>query len=639
MSLLRVEQEHTNKAIDLFTNRRLPMKNETFDKVLKRRFGRRQFVKGTIGTVLLSPLIGKASPTDHLDFQPISPSTLDTILVPPGYTSKVVLRWGDPILPGAPPFNLAVQSPETQSKQFGFNCDFLAFFPLSPANSSKAGLLGVNHEFTDGLMMFPTYNASSPTRNEVDVEIAAHGVSIVEIEEIHLEGWSYKPNSQFNRRLTGETEILITGPAVGHPWLPTSYDSTGTLVRGTLNNCAGGKTPWGTMLTGEENFNQYFANRSGLPSTDPRNSIHARYGIANGASARRWELYHDRFNVALEPNEPFRFGWVVEIDPYDPSAPAKKRTALGRTKHEGATTVLARDGRAVVYSGDDERFDYMYKFVSSGHYNPAHRFANMDLLDSGTLYVARFNDDGSGIWIPLVGGVGPLAAWAHEDVLINTRGAADLVGATRMDRPEDIETNPVNGKVYAVMTNNTNRGTAGNPGTNASNPRAVNRHGHIIELTETGDDPGAPTFTWDIFILCGDPSNPADQTYFAGFDPSRVSMISTPDNIAFDKRGNMWIATDGQPGTVQKNDGVFAVPVEGPDRGFLRQFMSSPVGAEVCGPEFSPDDETLFCAIQHPGEGGRLSQPTSRWPDGGSAARPSVIAITKTLPGPKTIGT
>jgi secreted PhoX family phosphatase len=614
-------------------------RGETFENVLERRFERRQFLKGAAGAILLAPVIGRADPTDHLDFQPIPASTLDAVLVPPGYVSQVVLRWGDPILPGASPLNLLVQSPETQSKQFGFNCDFLAFFPLSPAQSSKAGLLAVNHEFTDGLMMFPSYVPNSPTRNEVDVEIAAHGVSIVQIEDIRGQGWTYHPNSQLNRRITGETEIRITGPALGHPWLQTSYDSTGTLVRGTLNNCAGGKTPWGTMLTGEENFNQYFANRGILPNSDPRKNIHSRYGIASGASTRRWELYHDRFNVGVEPNEPFRFGWVVEIDPYDPASIPKKRTALGRTKHEGATTVLARDGRVVVYSGDDERFDYMYKFVSSGRYNPAHRAANMDLLDSGVLYVARFESDGTGEWIPLVGGEGPLAAWSHEEVLLNTRGAADVVGATKMDRPEDIETNPVNGKVYAVMTNNTNRGTAGNPGTDAANPRAVNRHGHIIELTERGDDAASETFTWDIFLLCGDPSNPADQTYFAGFDPRRVSTISTPDNIAFDKRGNLWIATDGQPGTIQKNDGVFAVPADGQDRGFLRQFMSSPVGAEVCGPEFTPDNETLFCAIQHPGEGGRISQPTSHWPDGGPVARPSVIAITKTLPGPKTIGT
>jgi secreted PhoX family phosphatase len=241
--------------------------------------------------------------------------------------------------------------------------------------------------------------------------------------------------------------------------------------------------------------------------------------------------------------------------------------------------------------------------------------------------------------IPLIGGEGPLSAWSHSQVLINTRGAADLVGATKMDRPEDIETNPVNGKVYAVMTSNTNRGTTGNPGPEPPNPRAINRHGHIIELTETGNDAGSTTFAWEIFLLCGDPSNPADQTYFAGFDSSLVSTISAPDNIAFDKRGNLWIATDGQPATIQKNDGVFAVPTDGPDRGFLRQFMSSPVGAEVCGPEFTPDCETLFCAIQHPGEGGRLSQPTSRWPDGAPAARPSVIAIKKALPGPKVIGT
>jgi uncharacterized protein len=485
------------------------MHGETFEKVLERRIERRQFLKGAIGTILVSPIVGVSAPSDHLKFQSISPSTVDAVLIPPGYSSQVLARWGDPILTGAPAFNLNVQSSETQSQQFGFNCDFLAYFPLFHPLNSKAGLLGVNHEFTDGPLMFPTYNSTNPTRNEVDVELAAHGVSVLKIEQVPFGGWIYNRSSRYNRRITGETEIQLTGPAAGHSCLHVSYDPTGTVVRGTLNNCAGGKTPWGTMLTGEENFNQYFANRSSLPDSDSRKGVHARYGIATGNSQRRWELYHDRFDVAAEPNEAFRFGWVVEIDPYDPSALPKKRTALGRLKHEGATTVLARDGRAVVYSGDDERFEYMYKFVTSGRYNPAHRAANMDLLDSGTLYAARFNDDGTGEWIPLVGGEGPLAAWSHAQVLVYTRGAADLVGVTKMDRPEDIETNPVNGKVYIVLTSNTNRGTAGNPGPDAANPRANNRHGHIIELTEAGEDPASMTFHWDIFLLCGDPSNPA----------------------------------------------------------------------------------------------------------------------------------
>jgi uncharacterized protein len=251
-------------------------------------------------------------------------------------------------------------------------------------------------------------------------------------------------------------------------------------------------------------------------------------------------------------------------------------------------------------------------------------------LDAGTLYVAKFNDDGTGEWRPLVFGQGPLTPAngfaSQAEVLINARGAADRLGATKMDRPEDIETNPVNGKVYCVMTNNNQRTAAQ---VDAPNPRANNVHGHIIELTESDDDATATTFTWEIFILCGDPNNPADGTFFAGADPSLVSPISSPDNIAFDSKGNLWIATDGQPSTLHKNDGIYVVPVDGTERGFLRQFLSGPVGCELCGPEFASDFTTLFCAIQHPGEGGTLEKPVSTWPDGTTPPWPSVIAVVK----------
>jgi secreted PhoX family phosphatase len=394
-------------------------------------------------------------------------------------------------------------------------------------------------------------------------------------------------------------------------------------------------------LTAEENFNQYFGNNGSLPATDPRKTIHSRYGVESGATTRRWELYHDRFDIGKEPNEPFRFGWVVEIDPYNPSSIPKKRTALGRTKHEAATTVIAPDGRVTVYSGDDERFDYMYKFITSGKFNSASRNANMNLLDSGILYVARFKDDGTGEWLPMLPAPGSaLAIWTQAEICINTRGAADALGATKMDRPEDIEYNPVNGKVYAIMTNNTNRGAANQAPPDKANPRATNRHGHVIELTETGNDPTSLTFRWEIFLLCGDPAVAADATFYAGFDKTRVSAISCPDNLTFDARGNLWISTDGQPSTMRVNDGIYAVPVEGPDRGYLRQFMSGPAAAEICGPEFTPNNSTLFCAIQHPGEGGSLSNLLSHWPDGGnSAPRSGVIAISKGSGGSGTVGT
>jgi LPXTG-motif cell wall-anchored protein len=383
------------------------------------------------------------------------------------------------------------------------------------------------------------------------------------------------------------------------------------------------------VVSGEENFNQYFANLDGLPNDDPRKAVHNRYGMTRGASERKWERFYSRFDTAQEPNEAFRFGWCVEVDPYDVNATPKKRTALGRTKHEAATFTVAPGGQVVAYLGDDERFDYIYKFVTAGRFDPNNRAANLNLLDEGTLYVAKLNDDGTGSWLPLIYGQGPLTDAngysSQANVLIRTRQAADLLGATKMDRPEDVEVNPVTKKVYAVLTNNNQRGTPSRPGTDKANPRADNRNGHIIEITEAGNNHAATTFTWDIFLLAGDPKD--STSYFAGYPKEKVSPIAAPDNIAFDSAGNLWIATDGQPAALKNNDGFYAVPVEGAERGYLRQFYATVPGAEICGPEFTPDNRTLFLAIQHPGEGGTFAKPVTTWPGGTGAPHPSVIAI------------
>lgn len=365
--------------------------------------------------------------------------------------------------------------------------------------------------------------------------------------------------------------------------------------------------------------------------------------------------------MAKHPTEAFRFGWIVEVDPYHPDSPPKKRTALGRFKHEGANTVVAPNGRVVVYSGDDTPFEYVYKFVSDKAYNPQNRTHNLDLLDSGVLYVARFKDDGTGEWLPLIFDCSSLdkdhGFNSQAEVLINTRRAADLVGATPMDRPEGIEFNSVNGKVYIALTNNLWRGLAIETqdgrqlsgGGNASNPRVPNKTGHVIEMVEKSDDPTAATFGWEIFLLCGNPQDPEGQfltslndqqinrqdTYFGGYRAaSQVSPLSSPDNLAIDLAGNVWIATDGKPGALNLsepiNNGLYAVPTEGKGRGWLRQFLSGPTGCEVCGPEFTSDNTTLFVGIQHPGAGGTFNEPISHWPDGdGKLPRPSVIAITK----------
>ncbi|GBD20878.1 hypothetical protein HRbin28_01327 [bacterium HR28] len=616
--------------------------NSTFEAILAQRLSRRSALRGAAGVALVLALgqagLGRAEASNRgrLTFRPITLNTDDQVTVPDGYASQVVIRWGDPLHRWGPEFRLDSQSPEAQAQQFGYNADFVGFFPLPFRSTSAAnGLLAVNHEYTNPELMFPNYREGDPEAWQVAVELEAHGVTIIEIMQRGRGNWVYIPGSRYNRRITGTTRIELTGPAAGSDWLKTSADPTGTIVYGTLNNCAGGKTPWGTLLTCEENFHQYFGNLDGLDATDPRVAIHKRYGLPSGRSERVWERFDRRFDIAREPNEPFRFGWVVEIDPYDPTFVPKKRTALGRFKHEAATVVINRDGRAVVYSGDDERFEYVYKFVSDGRFDPNNRQANFTLLDRGTLYVARFNPDGTGDWLPLVYGEGPLTEangfTSQADVLINTRRAADLLGATKMDRPEDIETNPVNGRVYIVCTNNTRRNWNQ---IDPANPRGNNRHGHIIELIEADGDYAATRFTWEIFLLCGDPANPDDLVFAAGFDPSQISPISCPDNITFDAWGNMWIATDGQPGTFRRNDGIYAVPTSGSERGYVRMFLSGPRGCEICGPEFAPDFQTLFCAVQHPGEGGTLTQPVSSWPDG-TVPRPSVVATWKTTGDPR----
>ncbi len=625
----------------------------TFQEVLDRR----TLLKGAAAAALVTGVAAtgiSAAETDStepneaffrsgIEFSPLKPTTsgtADFINVPENYNVSLVIRWGDPVVSGAPLFDGNNMTAASQAGQFGYNNDFVGYFALPDwkSQNSQLGILAVNFEYTNPELIFPGYSSSNPTKEQVDIEIAAHGMGFFEVQRMP-DAW-VNVVGPLGRRVTGETVCEITGPAAGDEWMKTTADTTGTRVRGTLNNCAGGKTPWGTVLTAEENFNQYFANRNSM-ADGPAKTAHARYGVTTGASGRKWERFHDRFDLAKEPNEPFRFGWIVEIDPYDPTFVPKKRTALGRAKNECATTILARDGRVVVYKGDDERFDYVYKFVTSGKFNPDNRAANMSLLDSGTLYAAKLNDDGTGEWIPLIFGQGPLTTangWRNQaHVLINTRAAGDALGATKMDRPEDVEANPVTGKVYGLFTNNSNRGVGTNPGTDPANPRPNNRSGHIIEFVEAGGDNAALRFSWNMFMLCGMPSDPS--TDFAGFPKDQVSPIGAPDQCVFDNAGNLWIGTDGMDSAIGFQDALYACPTEGPERGFLRMFATVPVGAETCGPEFTPDNSTVFIAIQHPGEGGvRGGQVVSRWPDGLDYPKPSIIAIHKAFGTSPTIG-
>ncbi|KAB8140032.1 PhoX family phosphatase [Chloroflexia bacterium SDU3-3] len=613
---------------------------ETFQHIVERKLSRRSFLKGAAlsSAALIAGITApelaeiEAAQRGGLQFAAVKPTDpkLDEVRVPEGYYARTLIRWGEPLTADAPNHDVYHQTPAAQAKQFGYNCDFVGFLPLPlGSKSSDRGVLVVNHEYTNEELMFPAYDPKKPTRAHVDVCVQAHGMSVVEIQRAADGSWMPSRSSSYNRRVTGDTPHRVSGPAAGHAWLRTSADPEGTTVLGTLNNCAGGKTPWGTVLSGEENFHQYFGNLGALPKDDPRAAAHQRYGLPTGSSERSWEAFYDRFDLAKEPNEAFRFGWVVEIDPYDPTMTPIKRTALGRFRHEGATIEIAPSGQVVAYMGDDAQFEYVYKFVSRGRYNPNDRAANMGLLDDGTLYVAKFNDDGSGQWLPLVYGQGPLTEangfGSQGDVLVKTRQAADALGATKMDRPEDVEGNPANRKIYVVCTNNTARATEGKPGTDTANPRAKNETGHVIEITEAKNDHASTSFSWDIFLLAGRPEDPS--TYFAGFDKSKVSPIGAVDNIAFDLAGNAWIATDGAPRAIKLNDGLFAVPVQGAERGHVQQFFSTVTGSEVCGPEFSPDNRTLFLAIQHPGEGGTFENPISTWPDRVGLPRPSVIYI------------
>jgi len=619
---------------------------------------RRAALKGAAAGVALATTAGSLAATltaapaqasegaSTLTFPPLPHSYDANSHVADGYEIQTLIRWGDPVVAGAPAFDPMNQSAEAQEKQFGYNNDFVGYMPLPlGSDSSDHGLLCVNQEYTNPHLMFPGIadgEIDKLTKEQVDIEMAAHGHTVIEIKRDENGRWGVVKDSPYNRRITAlSTEMEITGPAAGSDRMKTSADPTGTKVIGTCNNCSGGKTPWGTILFAEENFHGYFM---GDIEKVAEAENYKRLGVGEGAYA--WGKYHDRFNVEKEPNEPNRFGWMVEYDPYDPNSVPKKRTTLGRFKHEAATTALNKDGRLVVYTGDDQRFEYVYRFVTKNTVNMDDRAANMDLLDDGTLSVARFNDDGTIDWLPLIHGEGPLTAEngfnSQADVLIDTRRAADLVGATPMDRPEDVQPNPVNGVIYAIMTNNTKRKE---DQLNAVNTRAINRHGHIVELIPPGTaadgdganaDHTADQFTWDIFLLAGDPSKPADGALYGG-DVGPNGWLSCPDNMCFDSKGRIWIATDGAP-KVGVADGVWAADVTGPGRALTRRFYACPQGAELCGPEFTPDDSAYFAAVQHPADekGSTFDTPSTRWPDFADAMppRPSVQVLVKVGGGP-----
>ena len=628
--------------------------NRTMGDIIHARFSRRGFLTGSLAVSAIAATVGPVALTtaqraeaqdavSAFNFPEIAAGVDADHHVAEGYDAEVLMRWGDPVVPGAPAFDPENQTAEAQAQQFGYNNDYVGFIPIE--GSSEHGLLVVNHEYTNPHLMFaglvqmvdgkPVQGDLS--QEQVDIEIAAHGGSIIEIRKVDG-AWQVVADSPYNRRITGTTPMVLTGPVAGHDRVKTAADTTGVNVIGTLNNCAGGVTPWGTYLMAEENFHGYFAGT--LPEGHAETENYKRLAAPGGFY--QWHNFHARFDVANEPNEMNRFGYVVEVDPFDVNSVPKKRTALGRFKHEGAESIVAPSGRVVFYTGDDERFDYVYKFVTAGKFNPDDPAANMDLLDEGTLYVARFDEDGTMEWLPVVHGQGPLTAEngfnSQADVILETRRAGDLLGATKMDRPEDIEPNGSNGKVYVMLTNNTRRSAEQ---VDAANPRAANAFGHIIEIAEEGGDFAATRGTWEVLLKCGDPAV-ADVGATFSTATTENGWFGMPDNCAVDSDGRLWVSTDGNnPSDTGRTDGLWAVDTEGAARGTSKLFYRVPVGAEMCGPVFTPNGENLFLAVQHPGDGGDdweghgrpsyYEDPSTRWPDFDPAlpVRPAVLVVTK----------
>jgi hypothetical protein len=614
--------------------------DETFAAVLAARLSRRNLLRGGLvaaGAALLPPPL--RSGTTHamaqaalLGFAGVPVSTRDAVVVPEGYRAEVLYAWGDPISSG-PAFKPdASNTAEEQMAQAGMHHDGLHFFPLPAGGSSSThGLLAVNHEYTDDGLLHP--GGMDPwTAAKVRKSQAAHGVAVV---EVRLEGgrWTVVRPSSYARRITAFTPSGVSGPAAGHALLQTSADPSGLAVLGTINNCALGATPWGTYLTCEENFNAYFVNRSG--AVPP---LQKRYGINDRGFGYRWHEHDPRFDAAAHPNEPNRFGWVVEIDPYDPTRPAVKHTALGRMKHEGATVTLGRDRRVVVYMGDDERFEYIYKYVSREAWDSGRdRAASRPLLEDGTLYVARFGPDGTGEWVALVHGQNGLDAGAgfsgQAEIAVNTRAAADRVGATRMDRPEWIAVHPTSGEAYCSLTNNTSRGKGEANAPDGANPRADNVFGHIVRWRERGGDGAATRFDWDVFILCGDPTLTDAQKQ----GNIRGDVFGSPDGLWFDRRGVLWIQTDVSTSVLNKGDyarlGNNQMLAADPTTREVRRFLTGPNGCEITGVITTPDGTSMFVNIQHPGEpASERSNPAepqavSTWPDGAAGGRPRSATI------------
>ena len=592
---------------------------------------RRLALKSAVAAVaaMMGPVGYAGTSRPPLGFTAVPGSLRDALVVPPEYEFQVLYRWGDPTGIGSslPAFRPdASNTAEDQALQAGMHHDGMHFFPLG--SDGRRALLVLNHEYTDEQQLHAD-GAAPLTAAKVRKSQHAVGVSVIEIERLPS-GWRQVLPSGYARRIHARTPMHIAGPAAGSALLQTAADPSGREVLGTLANCAMGVTPWGTYLTCEENFHGYFGADKSLGGTS--DAAARRYGTTPGGQWVDWYRFDERFDVLKHPNESHRFGWVVEIDPMDPTSTPIKRTALGRKCTESATCTLTRDGRVAVYMGDDARFEFIYKFVSRDRVRPGGYAANRDLLDHGTLYAARFDASGQGAWLELTNGDNGHADQA--EVLVHARLAASVRGATPMDRPEWVAIHPRTAEVFVSLTNNSQRGAPGRPAVDAANPRANNLGGHIMRWTEAGADAAATTFTWNHFVLAGDPAVPGTDTRY----PSpQADAFGAPDGLHFDSAGLLWIQTDMSGQAIGKgtyvNLGNNALLCADLATGSIKRFLTGPNGSEITGCVVTPDRSTLFVNIQHPGEtsdsGG--ARANSAWPDGSEpgSARPrsAIVAV------------
>lgn len=610
---------------------------------------RRGLLKGGLGMAGVAFLGGGlsacgavAASSELLGFDSI-PTQLDpafdSVQVPPGYRARVFFSWGDPVENDAPQWQPDGSDDwQAQLLQAGDNHDGMHFFALRDA-PAEHGLLVINHEYVNPPLHpqgMSVVNGRRPL-SEVRKEQAAHGVSVIEVRKDSTGQWQRVYPSRYNRRISALTPMAVAGPLAGHDLLKTASDPSGTRIIGTLNNCSSGFTPWGTYLTCEENWHNYFLNRD---AEDLASRVsHARYGVSGGTRSKLygWEGADARFDATPDAslphggyvNEPNRFGWVVEIDPFDPQSQPVKRTAFGRYCRECSVLSLGEDGRMAFYSGDDSRGEYVYKFVPAGRFVPGADQQNRQLLDDGTLYVARFDADGSGQWLALVHGQNGLTDKngfpSQAEVLVNARAAADRLGATPMDRPEWVAVHPQTREVYVTLTNNHERGDK--IPLDKANPRLRNLHGQILRWNEEGGDPAATRFTWEVFLLAGEPKGArgADGKPVPAHLTSTINgdRFSSPDGLAFDGGGRLWIQTDyGDDDPAMLAMGTNQLLCADPVTREVRRFLVGPRGCEITGIAWSPDYCAMWINVQHP----ELSFPAS---DGQTRPRSSTVLVTR----------